>query len=167
MSDVATRDVATPDVAASDAATLDLDTDFVRDQFPAFAEPSLDGWAYFENAGGSFTCKQVIERLTGFYTRTKVQPHFPFPASKAAGAAMEESYRRLAGYLNVSDDEVHFGPSTSQNTYVLERALRSLWREGDEIVVSNQDHEANAGAWRRLADTGIVVKEWRIDPATT
>lgn len=79
---------------------------------------------------------------------------------------MDEAYRRFAGYLGVGVDEVHLGPSTSQNTYVLERALRSMWREGDEIVVSNQDHEANARAWRRLADTGIVVREWRIDRET-
>lgn len=143
-----------------------LDVTFVRSQFPAFSEPSLDGWAFFENAGGSYTCRQVIDRLTSFYTRTKVQPYFPYPASAAAGAAMDESYRRFAGYLGVGEDEVHLGPSTSQNTYVLERALRSMWREGDEIVVSNQDHEANAGAWRRLADTGIVVREWLIDPET-
>ncbi len=141
-----------------------LDTAFVRSQFPAFSEPTLDGWAFFENAGGSYTCRQVIERLTSFYTRTKVQPYQPYPTSRAAGAAMDEAYRRFAAYLGVGEDEVHLGPSTSQNTYVLERALRSLWQEGDEIVVSNQDHEANAGVWRRLADTGIVVREWLIDP---
>ena len=144
----------------------DFDVDFVRRQFPAFSEPSLAGWAFFENAGGSYTCGQVIERLSTFYTRTKVQPYFDYPASKAGGCAMDEAYRRFAGYLGVGADEVHLGPSTSQNTYVLERALRPLWHEGDEIVVSNQDHEANAGAWRRLADTRITVKEWRVDPAT-
>ncbi len=144
----------------------DFDTRFVRRQFPAFSEPSLAGWAFFENAGGSYTCRQVIERLSAFYTRTKVQPYFDYPASKAAGEAMDEAYRRFAGYLGVDAEEVHLGPSTSQNTYVLERALRPLWQGGDEIVVSNQDHEANAGAWRRLADTGITVREWRVDPAT-
>ncbi len=144
----------------------DLDLAFVRSQFPAFSEPSLAGWAFFENAGGSYTCRQVIERLTAFYTRTKVQPYQPYPASEAAGAAMDEAYVRLADYLGVGADEVHLGPSTSQNTYVLERALRSLWKDGDEIVVSNQDHEANAGVWRHLADTGITVKEWRIDART-
>ena len=104
-----------------------LDIDFVRRQFPAFSEPSLDGWAFFESAGGSYPCRQVIERLTDFYTRTKVQPYFPYPASEAAGAAMDAAYERLAGYLGVGADEMHFGPSTSQNTYVLERALRPLW----------------------------------------
>lgn len=141
-----------------------LDLDFVRSQFPAFSEPSLEGWAFFENAGGSYTCQQVINRLTDYYTKTKVQPYYGYPAAQAAGAAMDESYVRMAEYLNVGEDEVHLGPSTSQNTYVLAHALRGMWREGDEIIVSNQDHEANAGAWRRLEKTGIVVKEWRVDP---
>ncbi len=143
-----------------------LDLDFVRTQFPAFSEPSLDGWAFFENAGGSYTCQQVITRLTEYYHKTKVQPYGPYPASQTAGAAMDESYTRLAAYLNVGEDEVHFGPSTSQNTYVLAQAMRGMWQEGDEIIVSNQDHEANAGAWRRLADTGIIVHEWHVDPQT-
>ena len=79
---------------------------------------------------------------------------------------MDESYRQLAAYLNVGEDEVHFGPSTTQNLYVLAHAFREIWNEGDEIILSNQDHEANAGFWQRLEKTGIVVKEWRVDPET-
>ncbi len=144
----------------------DFDTDFVRSNFPAFAEPSLEGWAFFENAGGSYACRQVIDRLTEFYTRLKVQPYAPYPASTEAGAWMDESYRALAGVLNVEEDEIYFGPSTSQNTYVLANALRPTWDDGDEIIVSNQDHEANAGAWRRLVERGITVREWTVDPET-
>lgn len=145
-----------------------LDLNFVRSQFPAFSEPSLEGWGYFDNAGGSYTCKQVIDRLMTFYTQTKIQPDASSlsPASRAGGIAMNESYEQMAAYLNVGVDEVHFGPSTSQNTYVLSHALRGMWEDRDEIIVSNQDHEANAGAWRRMADTGIVVKEWLINPET-
>ena len=143
-----------------------LDLPFVRSQFPAFSEPSLQGWGFFENAGGSYTCQQVITRLTDYYTKTKVQPYGPYPAAQAAGAAMDAAYSRLAAYLNVGADEINFGPSTSQNTYVLAHAMRGMWQEGDEIIVSTQDHEANAGAWRRLAQTGIVVKEWHVDSHT-
>jgi cysteine desulfurase family protein (TIGR01976 family) len=143
---------------------LALDLDFVRAQFPAFEEPTLQGWGFFENAGGSYACRQVIDRLTGFYRRTKVQPYYDYPASRAAGEAMDEAYVRLAGYLNVGVGEVHLGPSTTQNVDILARALRELWRVGDEIVVTNQDHEANSGAWRKLERSGIVVREWQIDP---
>ncbi|WP_300465307.1 aminotransferase class V-fold PLP-dependent enzyme [Desulfobacula sp.] len=143
-----------------------LDSKFIRSQFPAFEEPSLNGWGFFENAGGSYTCRQVISGLNDYYTRTKVQPYYNYPASQKAGAAMNTSYSQLSAYLNVSEDEVQFGPSTSQNLYVLSQAFRELWNEGDEIILSNQDHEANAGFWRRLEKTGIVIKEWRVDPET-
>jgi selenocysteine lyase/cysteine desulfurase len=143
-----------------------LDTDFIRAQFSAFKEPSLKGWGFFENAGGSYTCRQVISRLNDYYIRTKVQPYYNYPASQKAGEHMDESYRRLAAYLNVSEDEVHLGPSTSQNLYVLAHSFRELWNEGDEIIVSNQDHEANAGCWRHLEKSGIVIKEWHVDPET-
>ena len=61
---------------------------------------------------------------------------------------------------------MHFGPSTSQNTYVLAQAFRTLLKPGDEVIVTNQDHEANSGAWRRLAVHGVTVREWRVDPDT-
>jgi len=141
-----------------------FDLDFVRAQFPAFAEPALQGWAFFENAGGSYPAAATVRRLHEFYLRCKVQPYGPYPASRRAGALMDESYERIATCLNVDADEVHFGPSTSQNTCVMANALRPLMQEGDEIVVTNQDHEANSGAWRRLSETGIVVREWRVDP---
>ena len=145
---------------------IPLDSKFIRSQFPAFEEPSLNGWGFFENAGGSYTCRQVISCLNDYYIQTNVQPYYNYPASQKAGAAMDEAYSRLAAYLNVSEDEVQFGPSTTQNLYVLAQAFRELWNEGDEIILSNQDHEANAGFWRRLEKTGIVTKEWRVDPET-
>jgi selenocysteine lyase/cysteine desulfurase len=141
-----------------------LDLAFVRSQFPAFSEPSLKDWAFFENAGGSYACGPVIERLNRYYRQTKVQPYAAYPASRIAGEQMDEARARLAGYLNVAPDEVHFGPSTSQNTYVLAQAFRAALKEGDEIVVTNQDHEANSGAWRRLAESGVVLRKWQVDP---
>ncbi|TNF66455.1 MAG: aminotransferase class V-fold PLP-dependent enzyme, partial [Bacteroidetes bacterium] len=124
------------------------------------------GWAFFENAGGSYPCRQVINRLADFYTKNKVQPYYPYPASEKAGALMDESYRRMAEYLNVDPSEIHFGPSTTQNVYVLANAMRPMWENGDEIIVSCQDHEANAGAWRRLAERGMNIIEWHVDPET-
>ena len=145
---------------------MKLDVQFVRSQFPAFSEPSLKGWAFFENAGGSYPCIQVINKLTDFYMKNKVQVNYPYPASMLAGRLMEVSYKRMADYLNVEASEIHFGPSTSQNVYVLAHAMRPMWKDGDEIIVSCQDHEANAGAWRRLEDRGIKIIEWHVHPKT-
>lgn len=143
-----------------------LDLDFVRARFPAFAEPRLRELAHFENAGGSYACAPVIARLDRFYRARKVQPYGAFAASAAAGAEMDEARARLAAILGVAGDELSFGPSTSANTYVLAQAFRKLLRPGEAVVVTDQDHEANSGPWRRLAEEGIVVREWRMDPAT-
>ncbi|MGY6536249.1 MAG: aminotransferase class V-fold PLP-dependent enzyme [Pararhodobacter sp.] len=145
---------------------MHLDTDYVRSRFPAFAEPTLQGQAFFENAGGSYTCAPVIDRLTRFYRARKVQPYGAYPASQAGGAEMDEARTRLAAMLGVADDELSFGPSTTANTYVLAQAFRQHLQPGDAIIVTDQDHEANTGPWRRLADDGIEVREWRIDAAT-
>ncbi|MBO9408245.1 aminotransferase class V-fold PLP-dependent enzyme [Shimia sp. R9_1] len=141
-----------------------LDVEFVRSQFPAFGEDALKGQAFFENAGGSYTCAPVIERLSRFYRERKVQPYAPYRASELAGAEMDEARARLAAVMGVDTDEVSFGPSSTQNTYVLAQAFRQWMDPGDAIIVTNQDHEANSGPWRRLADEGIEVREWRIDP---
>jgi selenocysteine lyase/cysteine desulfurase len=143
-----------------------LDLDFVRRQFPAFAEPLWKGQAFFDNAGGSFACRQVIEHLDRYYRQTKLQPYGAHLLSRRAGEEMDQAHARLAAWLGVSAEEVHFGPSTSQNTYVLAQAFGACLVPGDEIVVTNQDHEANSGVWRRLAERGIVVREWRVDPQT-
>ena len=145
---------------------MQLDNDFVRAQFPAFVQPSLQGQAFFENAGGSYTCGQVIDRLTRFYRERKVQPYYDFEASRLGGEEMDEARRRLAAIMGVETDEVSFGPSTTQNTYVLAQAFGKMLKAGDAIIVTNQDHEANSGPWRRLADRGIEIREWTLDPDT-
>ncbi|MDF0597532.1 aminotransferase class V-fold PLP-dependent enzyme [Psychromarinibacter halotolerans] len=146
------------------APTLDLD--FVRAQFPAFAVERLGGQGFFDNAGGSYMCGPVMERLDRFFRERKVQPYGPYEASRLGGEEMDEARQRLAAMMGVDTDELSFGPSTTQNTYVLSQAFRQWMSPGDAIIVTNQDHEANSGPWRRLADEGFEVREWQIDPQT-
>ena len=143
-----------------------LDLSFVRAQFPAFAEPSLRGQAFFDNAGGSYTCKPVIDRLMRYYHSRKVQPYGAYEASRLAGEEMDEARTRLSALMGVAPDELSFGPSTTANTYVLAQAFAEYLAPGDAIVVTDQDHEANSGPWRRLAARGVEVREWKIDPAS-
>ena len=145
-----------------------LDLDYLRSQFPAFAHPETGQWVMSENAGGSYAAKPVIDQLHHYMTATKVQPYWSFAASAETGRAMDRSIALWTAALNADPDEVMFGPSTSINTYVLAHALRGELSVGDEVIVTNQDHEANVGAWRRLAEgnSGIVVRELGADPET-
>lgn len=143
-----------------------LDLDVVRAQFPSFSHPDTAPWAHLENAGGSYCPVQVVDLVTDLFAHAKCQPGWDFGPSIRATEAMARSRTVMAELFNAAEGEIHFGPSTSQNTYVLARAMRPMWRDGDEIIVTEQDHEANQGVWRRLAETGITVKEWRVDPVS-
>ena len=144
-----------------------LDLEFVRSQFPAFESAGNADQSFFENAGGSYACRQTIEALTGYYTDTKVQPYAEYGPSEIAGEQMDRSRARWADALGVEFDEVVFGPSTSINTYVLAHAVGDVLSPGDEVIVTNQDHEANTGSIRRVAErVGCSLREWRTDPGT-
>jgi len=143
-----------------------LDINFVRQQFPAFQHDKLRHKIFMENAGGSYMCYQVMHRLERYYTDFKVQPYYPNDISSTAGLHIDNAYVSLSTELNCPANSIYFGPSTSQNTYVLANAMVGWLKPDDEIIVTNQDHEANSGVWRRLSQQGVRIKEWCVDPST-
>ena len=142
---------------------ISLDVDYVRSQFPAFSDPLSSKWSFFENAGGSYVPINVIKHLNNFMTSTKVQPYAEFDISKIAGNNMDKATELFAEMINARKDEIIIGASTTMNMYVLSNAMKHFIKPGDEVIVTNQDHEANIGAWRRLESYGAVIKEWKIN----
>ena len=140
-----------------------LDTDFVRKQFPSFQDSLSSKWSFFENAGGSYVPQTVINKLNRFMISTKVQPYASFDISRIAGEEMDKGIKFFSEMINARQDEIIIGSSTTMNMYVLSNALRYLFKKGDEIIVTNQDHEANIGAWRKLQEFGLIIKEWKIN----
>ena len=140
-----------------------LDVNFVRSQFPAFDDPLCKDWSFFENAGGSYVPFDVINKLNEFMTSTKVQPYAEYPMSKIAGDNMDQATELFAKLINAKSKEIIIGGSTSINLYVLSNALKYFIKPGDEVIVTNQDHEANISPWRRLSEVGANIKEWKID----
>ena len=131
---------------------IQLDIEFVRSQFPAFKDPLCKDWSFFENAGGSYVPQQVIDKLNEFMISTKVQPYAEYPMSKLAGDNMDEATKLFSKMINANSNEILIGGSTSINLYVLSNALKSILNKGDEIIVTNQDHEANISPWRRVEE---------------
>ena len=142
---------------------ISLDIDYVKAQFPAFKDPLCSKWSFFENAGGSYVPINVIKHLNNFMTSTKVQPYAEFDISKIAGNNMDKATELFAEMINARKDEIIIGASTTMNMYVLSNAMKHFIKPGDEVIVTNQDHEANIGAWRRLESYGAVIKEWKIN----
>ncbi len=143
-----------------------LDVEFVRSQFPAFNDPVCKEWSFLENAGGSYVPQQVIDKLNEFMISTKVQPYAEYPMAKTAGENMDLATELFSKMINANNKEIIIGGSTSINLYVLSNALKYFLKPGDEVIVTNQDHEANISPWRRLSEVGANIKEWKINPDT-
>lgn len=139
-----------------------LDTAFVRGQFP----PLADDWVFVENAGGTYVPRQVIDRTHEYMSQTQVQPNWHFASSKLATERITRGKHLMAEFINADHDEIVLGPSTTMHVYLMAQALRPQFQPGDEIIVTEQDHEANVGAWRRLSEFGLVIREWPVDRAT-
>ena len=142
---------------------IPLDIEYVRSQFPAFKDSLSSKWSFFENAGGSYVPQNVIDHLNSFMISTKVQPYAEYDISKIAGEKMDMATKLFAEMINANHDEIIIGPSTTMNMYVLSKAIKKLLDPNDEIIVTNQDHEANIGAWRKLKEDGFEIKEWKLN----
>ena len=143
---------------------VSLDIDYVRSQFPAFNDPLSSKWSFFENAGGSYVPQNVVDHLNNFMVSTKVQPYASYDMSDIAGKNMDKATHYFAEMINAKENEIIIGSSTTINMYVLSNAMKHIIEPDDEVIVTNQDHEANIGAWRKLKNSGAKVKEWQLNP---
>lgn len=140
-------------------APVQFPIDRVRARFPGLAGDDV----LFDNAGGSQILGAVVDGVADYLRTCNVQHGATHARSRAAVLRVEAGKRGLASLLGDGPGEVIIGSSSTQLVFNLAAALAPSLRPGDEIVVSEADHEANVGAWRRLAAHGVVVKTWRID----
>lgn len=140
-----------------------LDLDFVRAQFPALAR----GYTYLDNAGGSQVPQQVVSRISDYLLGTNVQTGASYSESQQASAKVLQAREAVMQLVNARrSEEVVMGGSTTLLMFLLCQALAPTIEPGDEIILTNTDHEANIGAWLRLQERGAVVKFWDINRDT-
>ena len=150
-----------PSSTLTGSSTLDLD--YVRSHFPALAQ----GWTFFDNAGGSQILQPVVDRITEFLYDSNVQLGASYEISQTATARVEQGAQAMATLINAATaEEVVLGPSSSALLRILAHCIGQTLQPGDEIVVTNCDHEANISPWMELQRLGITVKIWSVAPAT-
>lgn len=142
---------------------MNLDVQWVRRQFPALG----GDWTFMDNAGGAQILGSVVDRIREYLLTSNVQLGASYEISRTATLRVEEGIRGLADFAGAdSPSEVLIGSSTSMLLRVLSMGLGRTWGPGDEVVVTDCDHEANIGPWVDLAEHGIKVRTWHVDPAS-
>jgi cysteine desulfurase family protein (TIGR01976 family) len=139
-----------------------------RKDFPALNQVRTDGLkiAYLDGPGGSQVPQSVIDAITDVYTTCNVNTHGNFPPSLEIDRRMQRAREVLADFLGAQDAScISFGQNMTTLNYALSAAIGQTLHKGDEILVTQLDHEANRGPWLRLQQRGIVVQEVRLLPS--
>jgi len=140
---------------------MNLDLAAIRGEFPALT----DSVVYLDNAGGSQVLRRVADRVREYLLTSSVQLGASYPQSQLAGERVLAARRAVAELINAAhDDEVVMGGATTALMFLLTQALVPGISPGDEIIVTQSDHEANIGGWMRLRQAGAIIKIWQINP---
>ncbi len=148
-----------------------MDIDWVREQFPAFKQnhpkrPKTP-MIFMDNAGGSQTVRHAIESIGEYLTHFDVQLGASYATSVSASEQLEKATKSIQTYVNAERiEEVIVGASSTSLVRILSLCLSQGWKTGDEVIITDVDHEANRAAWIELERQGIVIKTWCIRPKT-
>lgn len=144
-----------------------FDVDYVRDQFPALSR-SINGnpAAFFDGPGGSQVPRRVVDAMEDYLFYHNANAGGAFATSVENDALFRRGREVIADFLNCLPEEVCFGNNTTANNVRLAFGLLRDLKEGDEVIITDIDHEGNRSPWRTLADFGIVVKSVALNTET-
>jgi cysteine desulfurase family protein (TIGR01976 family) len=139
----------------------------VRARFPALDAKEHGDRAFFDAPGGTQACADAIDRMAAHLRTGTANSGGAFSTSQATDALSREAHAAMADLLGGRAEEIAFGPNMTSLTLAAARALSREWGEGDNLVVTRLDHDANVAPWLQVAaDKGMDVRWLDFDPAT-
>ena len=138
--------------------------DSFRQQFPSLQRrPDGNSIVFLDGPGGTQVPIQVIEAISQYYKSSNANTHGPFLYSRETDHVMDTARVKMANLLGASGPEcISFGQNMTTLNFALSTAIRRAFQPGDEILITQLDHEANRGPWLSLREHGIVVKEIKL-----
>jgi cysteine desulfurase family protein (TIGR01976 family) len=145
-------------------STIAYDVEAVRARFSALRSEL----ALFDGPGGTQVPDSVIDAVSAYFRESNANVGGPYGTSIRTEALIEQSRETAARFLACDAENVVFGANMSTLNFALTRTLSRELREGDEILVTHLDHDANVSPWLELAhDLGLVVRFVDIHDDTT
>jgi selenocysteine lyase/cysteine desulfurase len=135
-----------------------------RKDFPALQRRQEGVELVFLNGpGGSQVPTAVIEAIADFYASCNVNTQGNFPPSREVDRRMQRAREIVATFLGAeSADCISFGQNMTTLNFALSGSIGRTLQPGDEVLITQLDHEANRGPWLRLKDQGVVIQEVRV-----
>jgi cysteine desulfurase family protein (TIGR01976 family) len=147
--------------AAGAGAGIEANLPLIRAQFPALSRRHGDlPYSYLDGPGGTQVPRRTIDAMTTYLERSNANHEGAFATSEESDAILAETHAAAADFLGAGDaDEIVLGQNMTTLTFAVSRAIGRTLRAGDEIVVTQLDHDANVAPWLALEEErGIVVR---------
>ncbi len=138
-----------------------IDVMKLRKDFPSLNR-KVNGFpiAYLDGPGGSQVPGKVIDAISNYYKTSNANTHGYFITSIETDKIISEARDAAAAFLGAENgDCISFGANMTTLNFSLSKAIARSLQKGDEIVITQLDHEANRGPWLNLREQGIVVRE--------
>jgi cysteine desulfurase family protein (TIGR01976 family) len=138
-----------------------------RKDFPALGRaPQGLNLAYLDGPGGSQVPRVVVDTMGDFYATCNVNTHGRFFPSQEVDRRIDLARLTLADFLGAETPAcISFGQNMTTLNYFLSAAIARTLKKGDEILITQLDHEANRGPWLRLQEHGMAIQEVRLLPS--
>jgi cysteine desulfurase family protein (TIGR01976 family) len=137
-----------------------LDLASLRKQFPALSQTVNGNLAVFLDApGGTQVPQTVIDAISTYLATSNSNVHGAFLTSRRTDQVIEAAHAAAADFLGCAADEVVFGPNMTTLTFGISRAIGRDLHEGDEVITTLLDHNANVAPWHALAERGVRILE--------
>lgn len=141
---------------------MSFNLDAVRAQFPALAiKDNGVRRIYLDNPAGTQVPVGVADAMSSCLLTANANLGGNFPTSQAAGEIVSSARDAMADLLNApSSREIVFGQNMTTLTLHISRSIGRLFRPGDEIILSQMDHDANVWPWVLLARDLELEVRW-------
>ncbi len=148
------------------AVVVPFDVEWARAQFPALQQ-TVNGRpaVFFDAPGGTQVPQRVIDAMAQYLASSNANTHGAFATSERTDRIYFDAHLAMADFFNCDPDEVVFGANMTTLTFALSRAIGRDLKTGDELLVTQLDHDANVSPWVALEERGAKVRTADIKPA--
>ncbi len=140
--------------------------DIIRSRFPALQrEHQSETLVFMDGPAGTQAPQPVIDAISDYYKTSNANTHGTFVTSQETDEVMDAVRADIAALLGAEGPHtISLGQNMTSLNYALARAMVRILQPGDEILITQLDHEANRGPWLSLREHGIVVREVKLLP---
>ncbi len=139
--------------------------DSIRSQFPSLKR-IVNGRpiVHLDGPAGTQVPQSVIDAISSVYSNSNANTHGQFATSMETDQLIDHTRNQMAAFLGAeSGDNISFGANMTSLNFVLANAIARSLQPGDEILITQLDHEANRGPWLQQRRHGIIVREVLLD----